>query len=487
MSKNLSAAAALLLLVVVGPSPASAEGISKGDWCAVSVKEGHLGKKGVLIATLPKGTRFQVQEVKGDWLGTVVEINGRHVEGWLDTSEVVLAAKLGNEPTVTVPDAYWTLAKALGVFGERTKPEEEKNVKDFSRFFGQSTETQLELAKYVKQEKGDLKEFAGEIQKALDYLVKVIKRLNEHPDLVGLPRDKTRDVTNSASVTFPGAGFSSSETEREISPTESVGQLLMRVVGTLDQFRGLQQVLIKHAAKSSGPKVMQGQALVLDYIEPFTFEDKKNPFDNPATVSFTNITGQDLAHCTLVIKTIGKQEEYINVHFIEKWASGETFYSSYPTGMRIEQNKPIGKFTAADVEKLEAAIWCEQLTQEGIVYRYDDAERETDFHNWCNKLKVIAKCEDDFGLLGGKAGSKILIAFSEAPILPDGNLLGRVKVNGKWIERTQGFKNWRTMENQTLYFQYENSASNQPSNYEVTLEFNLGNWKRARTWAWEVK
>ena len=71
-------------------SPAQSKGIEPG-MTALAGEDGALVKLGEEdLARLPKGTELRVTEVRGNWIGVQVDIDGKTIRGWVKSAQIHL-------------------------------------------------------------------------------------------------------------------------------------------------------------------------------------------------------------------------------------------------------------------------------------------------------------------------------------------------------------------------------------------------------------
>jgi hypothetical protein len=76
-------------------APADAPQFNAGDTLTIATDAAQMMRGAGLVATVPKGQRFTVVEVRGPWIGTQLLVGGQQRLGWIADTDVV-----------SVPQAY---------------------------------------------------------------------------------------------------------------------------------------------------------------------------------------------------------------------------------------------------------------------------------------------------------------------------------------------------------------------------------------------
>lgn len=78
-------------------------GIQVGDTVAIKGDDVKLMRGTNVVGVVPNGLEFNVTQVRHGWLGTVVEVNGQKLNGWVRNSDVTHhgEATIASQPSVT--------------------------------------------------------------------------------------------------------------------------------------------------------------------------------------------------------------------------------------------------------------------------------------------------------------------------------------------------------------------------------------------------
>ena len=150
--------------------------------------------------------------------------------------------------------------------------------------------------------------------------------------------------------------------ERGISMTQSIKRLLPRI-----------------AQKYSGPEVVEGQAILVDFDEAW------GPFGPKSEIRLIN-NGEDLTNCTILVEVQSSTEIARNVHFISEWKKEKTIYASYlPSKKYINE---VFKQTVPNADQIVISIWSDQVTQTKMRYKYAGKERDKDIARYCESVQI---------------------------------------------------------------------------------------------------
>jgi hypothetical protein len=466
-----------------------AETLGEGDTCVVTVKEAALQKGKVMLAPVTCGTKVKVQRVRGEWVRTAIQHEGKTVEGWIERQNLALCASV-NDTKQRFSDNYETLAKAVAVLDLVERPKRWGTTEeDTAKKLADLREQVDELKKIAETDSGDIKVLAQHIRDEMVFVQKLVRAISEHPDYAGLARDKANGV--SAELTpAPKVEIES----KEIPPNESLSGLRARYYHCIDEARGLALSLTKQAKKLSGPKVERGRALVIDFTKPYPFEadqgvpeqpSSKDPFDNPDRIALTNCCDSDLTRCTVLVEVIGENDTRYNMHYVSRWKKGQKLQALYYGGVKSGE-KTLFRFSAMNVKQVKVSIFCDQLTQEGIEYNYNSSEKETAFRHYVESMVIVGKCEP-FSISFG-SGYKVDILLKEGKLLPKGKLVARIYREDirAWQEKEITFSDWKGGELRSVRLADEKGvAEGSIGQYQVILEVTYKEWSHKRQWVWD--
>ncbi|MDB5307391.1 MAG: hypothetical protein JWO38_1593 [Gemmataceae bacterium] len=460
--------------------------VRPGETCVVVVKQAPLQKGDQLVVRVPKGTRLTVQRTRDEWVRTTYRVGDTTHEGWIEAAFLAPAPKFDPSRPAKFSDAYDRLARAvampeLGPNPEllgRMKNDPVKGLADLKGLIA-------ELKAVAGAETGDLKPLAKDILEEFEWFAKMNRAVLKHPDYAGLPRDSEGGFVFSARP-VPQVAVE----QKEVKPDESLNALRAKVLHSIEELRTLALRVADVARKTGGPRVERGQALAVDFVEPYVFEGMayydlfgaRDPFDNPDRLRLTNAAGVELTHCTVLVKVIGETETRHNVHYVPKWAAGQTLMAHYYAGIPMGQ-KTVMRFSCRAVKRLEVSVWADQLSQEGIRYEYDSREKEFAFREYVDRAQFVAGCERYDGLLG--RGYRVDVSFKEAMYFPTAKLTVRVKRDGEWTERAVTATRWRAGAVESVDFADVDGKDVKPSEYEVVLEATYHDWVHRRHLSWK--
>jgi hypothetical protein len=80
------------------PAPADMPKFKAGETLSVAAEKARLMLGAATVATLPRGQRFVVVEVRDSWIGTRLSVGGQEKHGWIATSDIVAVSP--TEPQV---------------------------------------------------------------------------------------------------------------------------------------------------------------------------------------------------------------------------------------------------------------------------------------------------------------------------------------------------------------------------------------------------
>ena len=475
-------------LLLWSPLLARADSFAEGDACVVTVKEASLQRGDELLVRIPNGTRLKVERVREGWVRTRFTSEGKTHEGWIEEGFIAAAVQVDPAKAVKCPDADEKLCRLVL----------EQNLKDSIE---KSNSLNLDVAKLSAGMKDDIaslkllgetapeemRPLVKDIAVEVEWFVKLLRTIREHPDVVGLPRDSST-IFSLEPGAFTGKPKLSVES-REILPDESLNGLRGKLFHGYDEMRAQMIRVANRAKKRSGPLVNRGQALTIDFLECYEFQSKRfleggnrDPFDNPDRIRLTNASGVTLTNCIVLVKVVGEKDTRFNVHFVPKWVAGQMRIAEYYSGIPIGEHFVL-RTTCSIVQRVEVSIWSEQLSQEEIGYRYDEREKDFAFREYVNRVKVVADCTRYKGIF--ENGYRVKVSFRDIPYVPLATVTVRVKRDGVWTERVEKIQKWRAAKIEEIDFSDLNKTDVEPTEYEVTLKAKHEGWSHSRTSTWK--
>jgi hypothetical protein len=86
------------------PSPTAEPRFAPGDLVTTAAERSNLMRGDEVVATVPRGQRIVVVEVRGSWVGTHVVANGRSKAGWIRVTDFIPAG--GAAGSAYIPAVY---------------------------------------------------------------------------------------------------------------------------------------------------------------------------------------------------------------------------------------------------------------------------------------------------------------------------------------------------------------------------------------------
>jgi len=463
--------ACILLAVACCSGVARGDTVADGDTVVVIVKDAALQKGTELQVRVPNGTRLTVERTRDGWVRTRYPKDGRVHEGWIDASHVAPAIRFDATRSVKLPRDLEQLIRGVVDESLRDRSDWEfAKKKDPAKLLADLKDTIASMKALADGPDNEVRPLAREALTELEWIAKVARAIAQHPEFAGLPRDTTTSSSFGLIGVIPQVNLE----EKAIAPEESFKSLLLKLFHSYDEMRAHALRAAKLAQKRCGPSVERGQALGIEFAEPLPFEAKRffdsaarDPFDAPHILRLTNATGAALTNCIVQVKIVGEKETRHNVHYVEKWPSGQTRTAEYWVGIQLG-NASILQATCGAVERVEVSLWCEQFSQEGIVYRCDERAKELLFRDYVDRAKVVGKLSRDVGVF--ENSYRVDVSFAEVPYLPAGSIKVRIKRNGEWSERSEKIDKWRAGNSRSFDFKDENNKDVKPSEFEVHLE-----------------
>jgi hypothetical protein len=472
----------MLCMSSASATQATDESFAAGDPCAVATRSAPLQKGDDILARVPRGTRFTVLRTQDDWVRVAFVVDGKPIEGWIDRAHLVHAPSYNRNAPVKVSETHDRIARAITVL-ELSDDPATILTGDVARTLAKIKDEAAALKAIAKME-GDWKDIASEAFEELTFLAKLVRTIAEHPDAAGLPRETLKKETVGLKP-LPAAEVET----HEVAPNSSLNVLLLQYCHAIDEMRALGLRAAKLANKTCGPRVVQGQVLVIGFTEANGFEFpqanglKPDPFAAPDRLALTNVSDQALTRCTVLVEIQGKNEDRAHMHFVPTWKPGQTLWATYYAGA-LAGKKPLLRFTCKNVLRVTVSVCCEQCRQDGIVFHNTDSEKEQVFREYVGRARVVAECKRYAGVL--ESGYRIGISFDEVPHLPGAKLSVRIKRNDQWSEKELPSEPWRAGDARMVDFPDENGDV-KPSEFEVILTSALGGWTQRREWHWENK
>jgi hypothetical protein len=144
-----------------------------------------------------------------------------------------------------------------------------------------------------------------------------------------------------------------------------------------------------HAATLLLPRVARKIAGEPVAACPLTVDfDETWGFSGPDWITLTNRSGQTLHNVTVVVDLEGKPasglERHTNVHFVTEWKNGASIYALYAEGVYI-QGRKLGCKTVVRAQKVDIAVFADELIHTGFTYHYNDIEKNKDVARYVDK------------------------------------------------------------------------------------------------------
>lgn len=238
-------------------------------------------------------------------------------------------------------------------------------------------------------------------------------------------------------------------------------------------------LMLPEGARTYGGPLHTGDQPVIatDFDESFV------AMSNHDKVCLTNRSGKALSNCTLLVEIRGRDGDVRqNVHFVESWENGGNRYARYGIGIKAN-DEVYGRQTVLGVQELHVSVWADQLSQEGVVYRYPGPERDKDIEAELSaSLKVLYNYHVHQFFVGGPTITLVPNGIGELPAHTV-TLVFRAKAGTPaaqpWKRSWEGQPSWPV--NQSRKFDLEGKLPFDPETMDIELSFPTTSYVYRRT------
>lgn len=284
----------------------------------------------------------------------------------------------GPRKNPAVPAEYLVLAKHLADTFTLDANEAELDP-DVTQILAEMKAAIIDLEK-LRTADGDIGKVAQEAHAGLVASLEAIERLQILAKPPGVQEAIVTGLLHGFLLDIPGVLKRAAESEGQAKAIEDE---LRTFIGAFHRLQSAMLLIPNLAKQYGGPKVVQGQAAIIDYDEAW------GPFGPKSRAGLLNYFG-DLHHCTILIELRGRTEVSRNVHFIPEWKSGVPIHAMYSPG-EVVLDQTLSKQTVPEVQEVIVSVWADELTQEEIHYQYRGKARDLDIERYCQGLEVT--CE----------------------------------------------------------------------------------------------
>lgn len=98
----------------------------------------------------------------------------------------------------------------------------------------------------------------------------------------------------------------------------------------------------------------------------------------PDRINIKNVSGHELTNSTLQVDIRGRNGRWVrNIHFVEKWASGQLLWANY-LGSDPRRIESLAGVTAGEVQEIRVSVWASEVRAEDVALNYPKADRDED-------------------------------------------------------------------------------------------------------------
>jgi hypothetical protein len=208
---------------------------------------------------------------------------------------------------------------------------------------------------------------------------------------------------------FTGQFSAFAEYDREIRKQNTAMQVaIRRYIVAASRVRAATLLLPRIAKKLSGPATLSS---------PLEVDIDEAVVSGPDLITLRNQSGRTLHNCTVVVALQGTREDTANIHFVDKWASGDKICARYDIGTTV-LDQVVGRTTVSGIQNAMVSLYCDELSDKERPYQYVGAEKDKDVQRHLDSVTMFAHCRMFSRGLISTDPPAVVLCYSGRPILP---------------------------------------------------------------------
>ena len=383
--------------------------------------------------------------------------------GGQNQSTPIIGQKRTNPP---MPPAYSVLAKLLAKsFSASIDPERKP---DAAQIIAEANGGILELSN-IHCEDTDVEAIARDSAASTREVISVMEAVRRLPK----PSGDTELFFAGLLYGFTGDFQTPARIGREeTAKIESLQSQGRQFVAAATRLKADELMLPRVASRYAGPPVSSGCSILLDFDEALLPEQKDS-------ITVTNNSGLELHNCTVLIELISARGETCqNVHFIPVWQNGQGLHAKYAVGTQILGDW-VGRETVFGVERIETALYCDEVSQERMPYQYAGAEKDRDFERYLAEMKGFVRYRPFSGGVIWDDQRAVFLSFAGLPRLPKGTATVTLRHGGETSNVQLSFESWSEREEKKIEFP---QIKWDPDGGEIQIQLEGSGYRKVFNW-----